>query len=91
MVIKSSGKMNGTRKKITARKNVGITRYINSFKSGEKVHIDMLPPEGIPHPKFHGKTGTVTAKRGNAYEISVKDMSADKKIYLKPEHLKKVK
>ncbi|RLJ01613.1 MAG: 50S ribosomal protein L21e, partial [Candidatus Aenigmatarchaeota archaeon] len=46
---------------------------------------------GMPHSRFKGKVGIVVGKRGNAYEISVKDGRAEKMIQTFPEHLKPVK
>ena len=89
MVRKSYGKMRGTKKRLTMKSKPTVNRFLTVFELGDVVHIDMLPPE-IPHPKFHGRTGKILNKRGRGYEVEVGDLNAKKKIYLKPEHLKKV-
>ena len=90
MVRKSYGKMRGTRFKMQSKGTRTVNRFLVKFELGEKVHINFSSHQGVPNPKFQGKTGTILARRGNGYEIEVADMSAAKKIYLKPEHLKKV-
>lgn len=54
------------------------------------VHIVIDPSihKGMPHPKFHGKTGAVIDKRGRAFIIEVKDGNAIKTVIALPEHLK---
>ncbi|MBS3054530.1 MAG: 50S ribosomal protein L21e [Candidatus Aenigmarchaeota archaeon] len=89
MVRKSYGKMRGTRFKMQGKEKPTVNDFLAQFQPGEKVHIDFSSHIGIPNPKFQGRTGTVLARRGNGYEIQVTDMDAVKKIYLKPEHLRK--
>ncbi|HLD83832.1 MAG TPA: 50S ribosomal protein L21e [archaeon] len=91
MVRKSYGKMRGTRFKMQSSGKITVNRFLAKFEPGDKVHIDFRSHQGVPNPKFQGKTGMIISKRGNGYEIKVADMSAAKKIYLKPEHLRKAK
>ncbi len=67
-----------------------ITRVIQKFEIGDRVHIKIEPSfhKGMPHPRFHGRTGMVTGKRGKAYVVSVKDGNAEKTIITHPVHLK---
>ncbi|MBI5398858.1 50S ribosomal protein L21e [Candidatus Woesearchaeota archaeon] len=88
MVIKSYGKMHGTRKKLTGRTFYGITRFLQEFKVGDHVHLAYDPSSTFPHPRFQGKTGIVVSKRGKSYEVKVNDMNAKKLIFIRPEHLK---
>ena len=46
-----------------------VTSVIQQFSIGEKVHIVCNPSvqKGMPHRRFHGKTGTVLEKRGRAW------------------------
>jgi large subunit ribosomal protein L21e len=66
-----------------------VVRAIQDFAVGEKVHIIIDPSihKGVPHPKFHGRTGTVVGKRGRAYVLEVPDQNAKKIVITLPEHL----
>lgn len=88
MVQKSYGKMRGSRKKMRNPAKPTLTDLLRKFKVGEQVHIVIRSSGSFQNPKFHGKTGTILAKSGRSYLISVKDGSAMKKIYLQPEHMK---
>jgi len=66
-----------------------ITRIIKSFKPGDKVHIKIEPsyPKGMPHPRFHGRTGLIKGKKGRAYEIKLRDGNKEKSVIAHPVHL----
>ncbi len=66
-----------------------ISRAIQEFKDGDIVNIDLDPSiqNGMPHPKFHGKTGRVTSQRGRAYIVEVTDGGMTKEVIILPEHL----
>ncbi len=67
-----------------------VSKAIQEFETGQKVHIDIDPSvqKGMPNPKFQGKTGTVLSQRGRAYLLEVKDQNAMKKVFCLPQHLK---
>jgi large subunit ribosomal protein L21e len=91
---KSHGERRKTRyklKKATRERGIApVSHALRSFKSGQKVHIDLDPSvhKGMPNPKFHGKTGAVVKQRGRAYVIEVTDGNAVKTILARPQHLK---
>lgn len=93
---KSKGQRSKSRKKL--RKNVRdrgklpTRKIIQEFPIGSKVTIILDPSvaRGRPHPKFHGKTGVTTERRGKAYEVEVKDGNSIKKVISRPEHLRLV-
>lgn len=66
-----------------------ITRAIQQFTEGDIVNIDLDPgiQKGMPHHKFHGKTGKVVGQRGRAYLIGVRDGNSMKEVIVLPEHL----
>ncbi|MEX2689475.1 MAG: 50S ribosomal protein L21e [Candidatus Njordarchaeia archaeon] len=70
-----------------------ISRLIYPYKVGEKANIVIEPAvhKGMPHPRFHGKTGTIVDKRGRAYVLRVRDGGKYKYIICRPEHLRPVK
>ena len=41
-----------------------VVRAIQDFNIGDKVHVIIDPSKhkGMPHPKFHGRTGEVVGK-----------------------------
>ncbi len=85
MARRSHGLRSKTRKKLMSKKKVGLTRYLQEFKEGERVHLVIDPSSRkIPHPRFHGKTGVVKGRRGRAYIVAVEN----KILLVRPEHLK---
>lgn len=91
MVLKSYGKMRGTRKKLKLRKKPTLTSYLRGFDEGQKVHIKIVSSARFPHPRFHGMTGVIAEKRGKSYAVQVRDGNKSKTVYLRPEHLEPVK
>ncbi|MBS7606347.1 MAG: 50S ribosomal protein L21e [Candidatus Bathyarchaeia archaeon] len=67
-----------------------LSRILYEYKPGDKVVIDIDPSihKGMPHRRYQGKVGTIIAKRGRAYEVSVTQGDALKEIIVRPEHLK---
>jgi large subunit ribosomal protein L21e len=67
-----------------------VTYVIQKFEIGERVHIvcDSSIQKGMPHRRFHGKTGTVLGQRGRAWMLSVNDGNAEKIVIARPQHLK---
>lgn len=67
-----------------------LSRTLINYEVNSKVNIVIEPSvqKGRPHRRFHGKTGTVLEKRGQAYLIQVSDGRSYKKIIARPEHLK---
>lgn len=66
-----------------------VVRAIQDFQVGERVHvlIDPSKHKGMPHPRFHGRTGEVVGRRGRAYVLKVTDGNASKIVIALPEHL----
>ncbi|KYH41878.1 MAG: 50S ribosomal protein L21e [Candidatus Bathyarchaeota archaeon B26-2] len=77
------------RKKPRERGKINITKILREYKAGEKVVIKIDPSvhKGMPHRRYHGKIGVVTAKRGRAYIVNVTQGDAVKEIIVRPEHL----
>jgi len=66
-----------------------ISRAIQEYNEGDIVNIDIDPSihKGMPHPKFHGKTGRIRGKRGRAYLVEIRDGNLMKEVIALPEHL----
>ncbi len=99
MVKKSRGPRRGTRKKLRQRpsKRPAITKFLRTFKKGDKVLIYQEPSsqKGMPFPRYKGRVGTVIGKRGESYLIKIMNGKKEKIIvsrpeHLRPEHLKRV-
>jgi large subunit ribosomal protein L21e len=89
---------NGPRKKtrykfkkdLRKRGIIPVTRIIQQFEEGQKVHIICEPAfqKGMPHRRFHGKTGTILGRRGRAWLLSIKDGNSEKMVISRPQHLR---
>jgi large subunit ribosomal protein L21e len=89
---------NGPRKKtrykfkkdLRKRGIMPVTSVIQQFDIGQKVHVVCEPSiqKGMPHRRFHGKTGTVLGQRGRAWVVSINDGNMEKVVIARPQHLK---
>ena len=95
-MARSHGERKNTRKKLSKRKRERglslISRAIQNFASGERVHIRIDPSvhKGMPHHRFHGMTGKVMGERGRAYIVEVSDGNRQRKkeLFVRAEHLR---
>jgi large subunit ribosomal protein L21e len=69
-----------------------VTRTLQEFDEGDQVAVRIDPSiqAGMPHPRFHGLTGTVSGKQGEAFTVKVNDGGKEKTVIARPEHLKAV-
>lgn len=67
-----------------------VTSVIQTFEIGEHVHIVLEPSvqKGMPHRRFHGKTGTILGQRGRAWMLRISDGNSEKVVIARPQHLK---
>ncbi len=67
-----------------------VTRVIQQFEVGQKVHIVVDPSvqKGMPNRRFHGRTGTITGRQGRAWTLEIRDGNATKTVVARPQHLK---
>ena len=93
-MAKSKGFRKGTRALLSERPRehgkLGLSRLLHEYKPGDKAVIIIDPSihKGMPHHRYQGKVGTITAKRGKAFEVNVTQGESMKKIIVRPEHLK---
>lgn len=80
-------------KKYRQKGKISLSKYFQELKQGDKVSlkIDSIIQKGRFFPRFHGKTATVTGKKGFCYEVSIKDGKKEKTLYVHPLHLVKQK
>ena len=76
-------------KGIREKGKVTVTRHLQEFKVGERVRLKLEPSvhKGTFNPRFQGKNGVVKAKKGNCYEVLIKDMNKEKNVVVHPVHL----
>ncbi|MFQ6105533.1 MAG: 50S ribosomal protein L21e [Candidatus Hydrothermarchaeaceae archaeon] len=67
-----------------------VSGFIKKFKVGDKVRVVIEPAiqKGHPHPRFHGKIGTIVEKRGNSYLLEIMNGNAKKIVISRAIHLK---
>ncbi|MGD0028869.1 MAG: 50S ribosomal protein L21e [Candidatus Bathyarchaeia archaeon] len=93
----SKGYRSGTRrllkKEHKERGKIRMSKLLQEYQPGNRVvvRIDPSIQKGMPHRRFHGKTGTVTEKRGRSYVVTVPQGNAVKEIIVRPEHIEPFK
>jgi len=93
MVRSSKGLKHGTRRKFKRgmREKFTVEKLIKEFKPQTKVIIKIYPSsQTFPSPRYQGLVGTVLARRGKSYIISVKKGNKEKKLIIRPEHLQEM-
>lgn len=70
---------------------VPLSRYFQKFDIGDKVVLkaNLAVFKGRYLPRFHGKVGTVTGKKGRCFQIAVKNGGKQKIFNVHPIHLTK--
>ncbi len=67
-----------------------ISRAIQDLPLGTRVSIilDSGVVKGQPHPRYHGRIGIVSERRGRAYIVDIRDGGSIKKVISRPDHLR---
>ncbi len=80
------------RKEKRARGKISLTRYFQTFNSGDKVFLGVEPSvqKGMYHPRFMGRAGIIKGRRGRCYEVVIDDLGKEKTLIVHSVHLKKV-
>jgi len=64
------------------------TMILRKYKAGQLVTITQQSRyEGMPHPRYRGRIGTVKEVRGTAYVVEIRDGNMIKKIIVPGVHL----
>jgi large subunit ribosomal protein L21e len=78
-------------KRVRERGKLGLSRLFREFKKGDKISLVCVPGQKSDFPlRFHGRTGNVLRKQGNAFVVNIKDGGQNKKFVVKRIHLKKL-
>lgn len=79
------------RKKVRTRGLGSIEKYLIDYEINDKVDLITDPSQhkrGMPHRRYHGRTGVIVGKRGRCYEVEVKLGKSKKLLILGKEHLR---
>ncbi|MFN3384795.1 MAG: 50S ribosomal protein L21e [Archaeoglobaceae archaeon] len=79
-------------KKKVREKGLKLRKFLQEFSVGQRVILDIEPAsqKGMPHPRYHGKSGIIVGQRGRAYLVQVRDGGKLKTLISRPEHLRAV-
>ncbi|MBW2992831.1 50S ribosomal protein L21e [Candidatus Woesearchaeota archaeon] len=79
-------------KKTRQKGKISITKYFQEFSKGDKVLLAAEPAvhTGMYNPRFHSKVGIIKSKRGNCYNIQIKDGGKEKTLIVHPVHLRRI-
>jgi len=79
-------------KPLRAKGKISQKRYLQKLDDGEKVmlHAEPAYQKGMYFPRYHGKVGVVKGKKGECYNVAIKDHKKDKLLIVHPVHLKKI-
>ena len=74
-----------------AARKLSVAQKVRSYKIGDRVALDHQSRyEGMPHPRYRGRVGTIQAMRGKSYEVMITDGKAHKLLIVPPVHLRTV-
>ena len=78
------------KKDLRKRGMAPVTSIMQEFEEGQKVHIvvDSSVQKGMPHRRFHGRTGQIIGKQGRAWVLEINDGRSIKTVVARPQHLK---
>lgn len=79
------------RKNVRDRGLGSVEKYLIDYNINDKVDIITDPSyhkRGMPHKRFHGRTGTIIGQRGRCYLVEVKLRNSIKTLIIGKEHLR---
>ena len=78
-------------KSVREKGKFSLADYFQTFKEGDNVCLVAEPAvqKGFYHARFHGRAGTILAKRGACYEVEVQDKDMKKTLVIHPIHLQR--
>jgi large subunit ribosomal protein L21e len=78
------------KKDLRERGMAPVTAAIQEFEPGQRVHIVVNPSvqTGMPHRRFHGRTGVIVGKQGRAWVLEIADGNLTKTVVSLPQHLR---
>ncbi len=95
MVHRIGGIRRKTRYKFSKHKRgkgkISLSDYFQAFNIGDKICfvVESAVQKGMYHPRFMGRPGIITGKRGKCYEVSINDLGKEKMLIVHPVHLRR--
>ena len=79
-------------KPVRQKGKISLTKYFADYNEGDKVQLHAEPAvqKGMYFPRFHGKMGIISGKKGRCYEVEINDFNAKKTLIVHPVHLKRL-
>ena len=96
MVQRKGGFRRRTRHKlqkpIRQKGKLSQRKFLQQLDVGDKVKLNAEPAyqKGMYFPRFHGHVGEVESKKGDCYNVSIKDHNKKKILIIHPVHLRKL-
>jgi large subunit ribosomal protein L21e len=86
----SKGFRRKTRALLTKDRNKGLSYLLYDYKVGDKVIISIDPSthKGMPHRRYHGRTGIIQEVFRRALLVSVPFGNKARKLYVRLEHVR---
>lgn len=80
------------RKTPRTRGKISLTKFFMPYEMGDRAVLSAEPAvqKNLYHQRFHGRAGNIVAKRGDCYELEIKDGNKTKTIIVHPVHMKKL-
>ena len=79
------------RRNVRNRGFTSVEKYLIDYNNNDKVDIITDPSQhkrGMPHSRYHGRTGTIIGQRGRCYLVEVKLGNSKKTLIIGKEHLR---
>jgi large subunit ribosomal protein L21e len=80
------------KKNLREHGKIRLSNYFQEFKEGERVAVvqELAMNPAFPR-KLQGLSGKILKKRGEAYEVAIKDLNKEKIYIIHPVHLRRLK
>ena len=80
------------RKSPRTRGKISLTKFFMPYKVGDRAVLSAEPAvqKNLYHQRFHGHAGFIIGKRGDCYELEIKDGGKTKMVIVHPVHMKKL-
>ena len=78
------------RSRLLGKKNQNLTvpELVKTFAVGSRVIISpRMRFSGMPHPRYRGRSGIISKRRGKAYVVTIMDGRMEKGLIIPPVHL----
>lgn len=88
----SKGFLSKRTRSLKKRRTLTVCDRVRTFKVDDRVLINIKPyREGMPSPRYNGRSGRIVEKQGNAYIVQIQDGRMAKNLVVSPLHLRELK